>query len=138
MKAIVLLFNLSERTNDSLAVIQVVSHPSGVLELCMKKRDFKMAPGQYVLIQCPSISTLEWHPFTLTSAPQEDFFSVHIRAAGDWTEALCKAFGVEGQPLKEPWSLPRWEPISFLCISYHIIKSKVLQCINMLRASAVS
>ena len=62
----------------------------------MKKRDFKMVPGQYVLIQCPSISTLEWHPFTLTSAPQEDFFSVHIRAAGDWTEALCKAFGENG------------------------------------------
>ena len=82
----------------------------------MKKRDFKMAPGQYVLIQCPSISTLEWHPFTLTSAPQDDYFSVHIRAAGDWTEALRQAFGAEGQPLKEPWNLPRWEPISFLCI----------------------
>uniref|UniRef100_A0A452EJ13 NADPH oxidase 2 n=1 Tax=Capra hircus TaxID=9925 RepID=A0A452EJ13_CAPHI len=95
------------RFQQEVIITKVVSHPSGVLELCMKKRDFKMAPGQYVLIQCPSISTLEWHPFTLTSAPQEDFFSVHIRAAGDWTEALCKAFGVEGQPLKEPWSLPR-------------------------------
>ncbi|XP_004011475.2 NADPH oxidase 3 [Ovis aries] len=95
------------RFQQEVIITKVVSHPSGVLELCMKKRDFKMAPGQYVLIQCPSISTLEWHPFTLTSAPQEDFFSVHIRAVGDWTEALCKAFGVEGQPLKEPWSLPR-------------------------------
>ncbi|KAB0380720.1 hypothetical protein FD755_008504 [Muntiacus reevesi] len=95
------------RFQQEVIITKVVSHPSGVLELCMKKRDFKMAPGQYVLIQCPSISTLEWHPFTLTSAPQEDFFSVHIRAAGDWTEALCKAFGAEGQPLKEPWKLPR-------------------------------
>ncbi|KAF4024681.1 hypothetical protein G4228_016594 [Cervus hanglu yarkandensis] len=95
------------RFQQEVIITKVVSHPSGVLELCMKKRDFKMAPGQYVLIQCPSISTLEWHPFTLTSAPQEDFFSVHIRAAGDWTEALCKAFGAEGQPLKEPWNLPR-------------------------------
>nr|XP_020735790.1 NADPH oxidase 3 [Odocoileus virginianus texanus] len=95
------------RFQQEVIITKVVSHPSGVLELCMKKRDFKMAPGQYVLIQCPSISTLEWHPFTLTSAPQEDFFSVHIRAAGDWTEALCKACGAEGQPLKEPWNLPR-------------------------------
>ncbi|XP_065783824.1 NADPH oxidase 3 [Muntiacus reevesi] len=95
------------RFQQEVIITKVVSHPSGVLELCMKKRDFKMAPGQYVLIQCPSISALEWHPFTLTSAPQEDFFSVHIRAAGDWTEALCKAFGAEGQPLKEPWKLPR-------------------------------
>lgn len=105
-----------KKTNNSVAVIQVVSHPSRVLELQMKKRNFKMAPGQYVLIQCPSVSWLEWHPFTLTSAPQEDFFSVHIRVAGDWTEALYKAFGAEGQALREPWSLPRWEPISFLCI----------------------
>ncbi|EDL01647.1 NADPH oxidase 3, partial [Mus musculus] len=85
----------------------VVSHPSAVLELHMKKRDFKMAPGQYIFIQCPSVSPLEWHPFTLTSAPQEDFFSVHIRASGDWTEALLKAFRVEGQAPSELCSMPR-------------------------------
>jgi predicted ferric reductase len=73
----------------------------------MKKRDFKMAPGQYIFIQCPSVSPLEWHPFTLTSAPQEDFFSVHIRASGDWTEALLKAFRVEGQAPSELCSMPR-------------------------------
>ncbi|EPQ11841.1 NADPH oxidase 3 [Myotis brandtii] len=95
------------RFHQEVVITKVVSHPSGVLELHMKKRHFHMAPGQYVLIQCPSISWLEWHPFTLTSAPQEDFFSVHIRAAGDWTAALCQAFGAEGQAPKEPWSLPR-------------------------------
>ncbi|KAF3831217.1 hypothetical protein GH733_000840 [Mirounga leonina] len=92
---------------QEVVITKVVSHPSGVLELHMKKRNFKMAPGQYVLIQCPSVSRLEWHPFTLTSAPQENFFSVHIRAAGDWTEALCKAFGAEGPAPQELWSLPR-------------------------------
>ncbi|XP_058390288.1 NADPH oxidase 3 [Diceros bicornis minor] len=95
------------RFQQEVVITKVVSHPSGVLELHLKKRNFKMAPGQYILIQCPSISSLEWHPFTLTSAPQEDFFSVHIRAAGDWTEALCKAFEAEGHALKEPWRLPR-------------------------------
>nr|XP_004651168.2 NADPH oxidase 3 [Jaculus jaculus] len=95
------------RFQQEVVVTKVISHPSSVLELRMKKRDFRMAPGQYILIQCPSISPLEWHPFTLTSAPQEDFFSVHIRAAGDWTRALLKAFGAEGQTLKDPCSLPR-------------------------------
>ncbi|KAJ8313619.1 hypothetical protein KUTeg_008180, partial [Tegillarca granosa] len=33
----------------------------------MKKKGFQMGPGQYIFIQCPSISRLEWHPFTLTS-----------------------------------------------------------------------
>ncbi|XP_059035245.1 NADPH oxidase 3 [Mustela lutreola] len=95
------------RFQQEVVITKVVSHPSGVLELHMKKRNFKMAPGQYILIQCPTISRLEWHPFTLTSAPQENFFSVHIRVAGDWTEALCQAFGAEGQASKELWSLPR-------------------------------
>uniref|UniRef100_A0A8C9FQA2 NADPH oxidase 3 n=1 Tax=Pavo cristatus TaxID=9049 RepID=A0A8C9FQA2_PAVCR len=66
-------------------ILQVVTHSSGVLELHMKKRGFKMEAGQYIFLQCSSISPLEWHPFTLTSAPEEDFFSVHIRVAGDWT-----------------------------------------------------
>uniref|UniRef100_A0A2K6F901 NADPH oxidase 3 n=1 Tax=Propithecus coquereli TaxID=379532 RepID=A0A2K6F901_PROCO len=95
------------RFQQEVVITKVVSHPSGVLELHMKKRGFKMAPGQYILVQCPAISSLEWHPFTLTSAPQEDFFSVHVRAAGDWTRALLKAFGADGQAPKEPWSLPR-------------------------------
>ncbi|XP_053448646.1 NADPH oxidase 3 [Nycticebus coucang] len=95
------------RFQQEVVITKVVSHPSRVLELHMKKRGFQMAPGQYILVQCPSISRLEWHPFTLTSAPQEDFFSVHIRAAGDWTRALLEAFGAEGQTPKELWSLPR-------------------------------
>lgn len=108
--------DLSRKTGNLFALVQVVSHPSGVLELHLKKRHFHMAPGQYVLIQCPSVSPLEWHPFTLTSAPQEDFFSVHIRAAGDWTRALCQAFGADGQTLGEPCSLPRWGPVPFLFV----------------------
>ncbi|KAM6185737.1 NADPH oxidase 3 [Rhynchocyon petersi] len=95
------------RFQEEVVITKVISHPSGVLELHMKKRNFKMAPGQYIFLQCPSISALEWHPFTLTSAPEEDFFSVHIRAVGDWTRALFKAYGADGQACKEPWSLPR-------------------------------
>lgn len=54
------------------------------------KTGFKMDVGQYVFLNCPEISQLEWHPFTMTSAPEEDFFTVHIRKAGDWTETLIK------------------------------------------------
>uniref|UniRef100_A0A8C4WSE4 NADPH oxidase 1 n=1 Tax=Gopherus evgoodei TaxID=1825980 RepID=A0A8C4WSE4_9SAUR len=72
--------------------LQAVVHPSKVLELQMHKKGFSMEVGQYIFINCPSVSHLEWHPFTLTSAPEEDFFSVHIRAAGDWTENLIDTF----------------------------------------------
>uniref|UniRef100_A0A8C0ENX6 NADPH oxidase 1 n=1 Tax=Bubo bubo TaxID=30461 RepID=A0A8C0ENX6_BUBBB len=71
---------------------QVVMHPARVLELQMQKKGFRMEVGQYIFVNCPAISLLEWHPFTLTSAPEEDFFSIHIRVAGDWTERLIDTF----------------------------------------------
>ncbi|XP_046876563.1 NADPH oxidase 1 [Hypomesus transpacificus] len=67
---------------------KIVIRPSKVLELQLVKNGFKMDVGQYVFLNCPEISPLEWHPFTMTSAPEEDFFSVHIRSAGDWTQKL--------------------------------------------------
>ncbi|EGV94165.1 NADPH oxidase 1 [Cricetulus griseus] len=72
---------------------------SYTLELQMRKRGFSMEVGQYIFVNCPSISFLEWHPFTLTSAPEEEFFSIHIRAAGDWTENLIRAFEQQHSPM---------------------------------------
>uniref|UniRef100_A0A3Q3VXE2 FAD-binding FR-type domain-containing protein n=1 Tax=Mola mola TaxID=94237 RepID=A0A3Q3VXE2_MOLML len=67
---------------------RIVMRPSKVLELQLIKNGFKMEVGQYVFLNCPAISQLEWHPFTMTSAPEEEFFGVHIRSAGDWTDKL--------------------------------------------------
>ncbi|TRZ05257.1 hypothetical protein HGM15179_021850, partial [Zosterops borbonicus] len=53
-----------------------------------------MEVGQYIFVNCPTISLLEWHPFTLTSAPEEDF-SIHIQVAGNWTEHLIDTFQLE-------------------------------------------
>ncbi|KAJ8348740.1 hypothetical protein SKAU_G00273290 [Synaphobranchus kaupii] len=67
---------------------KIVIRPSKVLELQLVKDGFRMEVGQYVFLNCPAISQLEWHPFTMTSAPEEEFFSVHIRSMGDWTQSL--------------------------------------------------
>ena len=48
-------------------LFQVISHPSRVFELQMKSKGFWARPGQYIFLQCPTLSRLEWHPFTLTS-----------------------------------------------------------------------
>jgi len=45
--------------------------------------NFTYQAGTYVLINCDSVYGDEWHPFTLTSAPEENFLSVHIRCADD-------------------------------------------------------
>ncbi|KAJ3204793.1 hypothetical protein HDU67_009303 [Dinochytrium kinnereticum] len=72
---------------------KVVQHPSGVVEVQIKKRWWFMRSGQYIFLNCPELSRYQWHPFTLTSAPEEDFLSVHIRVAGDWTTAFAKRLG---------------------------------------------
>ncbi|KAI4554935.1 hypothetical protein MJG53_020234 [Ovis ammon polii x Ovis aries] len=87
------------RSQQKVVITKVVMHPSKVLELQMHKHGFSMEVGQYIFVNCPSISNLEWHPFTLTSAPEEDFFSIHIRAVGDWTETLIRTFEKQYSPV---------------------------------------
>lgn len=43
-------------------------------------------PGQFVYLNIPSISAWQWHPFTITSIPEDGYISLHIRTVGDWTE----------------------------------------------------
>ena len=60
-------------------------HPSKVLEVQIKKESTNRRAGQYIFLNCPAVSYFQYHPFTLTSAPEEDYISVHIRIVGDWT-----------------------------------------------------
>ena len=32
------------------------------------------------------------HPFSITSAPEDDYLSIHIRQLGDWTQELKRVF----------------------------------------------
>ncbi|XP_072023484.1 NADPH oxidase 2-like [Amphiura filiformis] len=95
------------RSIQKVTITKVVKHPSKVLELQMKKKGFNSLPGQYIFLKCPSISHVQWHPFTLTSCPEEDHFSVHIRTVGDWTNDLAKAMGSNKASPVEPENLPR-------------------------------
>ncbi|KAI9145003.1 ferric reductase NAD binding domain-containing protein [Paraphysoderma sedebokerense] len=73
---------------------KVVAHPGKVLELQITKPSATIRSGQYIFLNCPQVSLWQWHPFTLTSAPEESFISVHIRCVGDWTTTLANACGV--------------------------------------------
>jgi NADPH oxidase len=65
------------------------------MEVQIKKEKTTTRAGQYIFLCCPEVSYFQWHPFTLTSAPEEDYISVHIRVAGDFTTALAKAVGCD-------------------------------------------
>jgi predicted ferric reductase len=85
------------RGSQNAVVSEAIAHPSGVIELRIKKETFNYVPGQYVFINCPYIASQEWHPFTISSSPDEDFLSVHIKNAGDWTGALHNLFNPNRQ-----------------------------------------
>ncbi|KAG3100933.1 hypothetical protein PI124_g15106 [Phytophthora idaei] len=44
-------------------------------------------PGMYVFVNVPGISRFEWHPFTISSSPEDKFLTLHIEKNGDWTSA---------------------------------------------------
>ncbi|KAI4364919.1 hypothetical protein MLD38_020950 [Melastoma candidum] len=77
----------------------VAIYPGNVLTLRMEKPpQFKYKSGQYMFIQCPAVSPFEWHPFSITSAPDDDYLSVHIRQLGDWTQELKRVFAATCEP----------------------------------------
>lgn len=49
---------------------------------------FTYEAGQYAFLCVPSLSQLQWHPFTISSAPHEAFVTFHIKVLGDWTKGL--------------------------------------------------
>ncbi|KAJ2787777.1 hypothetical protein GGI18_003094 [Coemansia linderi] len=71
----------------------VIQHPSGVFEIQLDKRIIGHRPGQYVRLYCPSVSLLQWHPITISSAPEEELLTLHIRLAGGWTTSLAQRLG---------------------------------------------
>ncbi len=49
---------------------------------------FSFSPADYVFVRIPAVAKHEWHPFTISSAPERDTITLHVRSLGNWTEAL--------------------------------------------------
>ncbi|KAK1322374.1 hypothetical protein QJS10_CPA03g00283 [Acorus calamus] len=88
------------RSGDySVRILKVAIYPGNVLTLQMSKPTaFRYKSGQYMFVQCPKVSPFEWHPFSITSAPGDDYLSIHIRQVGDWTRELKRIFSEACEP----------------------------------------
>uniref|UniRef100_A0A8C2WAD9 NADPH oxidase 5 n=1 Tax=Cyclopterus lumpus TaxID=8103 RepID=A0A8C2WAD9_CYCLU len=77
-----------------LYVVEVNLLPSKVTHLVIKRPQFfHFKPGDYVYINIPTIAKYEWHPFTISSAPeQSESLWLHIRSMGQWTNRLYEYF----------------------------------------------
>ncbi|RZC13329.1 Respiratory burst oxidase-like protein C isoform B [Glycine soja] len=77
----------------SVRILKVTLYPGNVLSLKMSKpHGFSYKSGQYMFVNCAAVSPFEWHPFSITSAPDDDYLSVHIKILGDWTRSLKAKF----------------------------------------------
>ncbi|KAL8226558.1 hypothetical protein R6Q57_016390 [Mikania cordata] len=80
-------------------ILKVAVYPGNVLALHMSRpQGFKYKSGQYMFVNCKAVSPFEWHPFSITSSPGDDYLSVHIRTLGDWTRQLKTVFSQVCQP----------------------------------------
>ncbi|CAG0883766.1 unnamed protein product [Darwinula stevensoni] len=72
-----------------------------VTHLVIKRpAQFYFHPGDYVYVNIPDIAKYEWHPFTISSAPeQEGEVWLHVRGVGEWTNRLYEYFESEHQRL---------------------------------------
>ncbi|XP_022920959.2 dual oxidase [Onthophagus taurus] len=76
-----------------LDVIETELLPSDVIKIKFyRPPNLKYLSGQWVRLACTSFKSREFHSFTLTSAPHENFLSCHIKAQGPWTWKLRNYF----------------------------------------------
>lgn len=75
---IIFLLELSYRImtswmgNGKANIFAGVVLPSKVTNLIIKRpHNFNFAPGDWVFVKIPAIAKFEWHPFTISSAPEQ-------------------------------------------------------------------
>ena len=95
---------------DKVILEEVVIEPPNVIKLVMRNQKivatgdrtlWKYGSGMYLKLSCPFISPFEWHPFTISSAPEGPWLTCHIKVTRptSWTGKLKKylsAFNPEG------------------------------------------
>ncbi|KAL3538141.1 hypothetical protein ACH5RR_001507 [Cinchona calisaya] len=83
----------------TVQILKVAVYPGNVMALYMSKpQGFRYTSGQYIFVKCSDVSPFQWHPFSITSAPGDDYLSIHIRTVGDWTSQLKALFSKVCQP----------------------------------------
>jgi predicted ferric reductase len=87
-----------EGNGNIVSIGYTVENMAGrVYRFLMGYRDTKPGPlkhlaGQYCFVNIPAISALEWHPFSLSSAPEDAVTTHHIKAMGEnqWSGKLVE------------------------------------------------
>lgn len=76
-----------------IAVKEVYLWPNVTQLVISRPANFTFRTGDYIFLNIPAIAKFEWHPFTISSAPENtEYLTVHIRVQGQWTKQVQKYF----------------------------------------------
>lgn len=78
---------IADRTSSVQATISVMDDVVKVVCFEPHGKQWRIKPGQYILLLMPPVSKMQWHPFTVSSCG-EGFIELHIKCTGGWTERL--------------------------------------------------
>lgn len=88
--------------------------PSRVTKLSFAApKNWAHRAGDYLFIKLPAVARTEWHPFTISSAPErvgsgrEDEITLHVRSLGNWTGALNQLARERAKQEQPPYLLGR-------------------------------
>ncbi|KYQ90113.1 superoxide-generating NADPH oxidase flavocytochrome [Tieghemostelium lacteum] len=95
-------FRIIKRTYKVKLADISLEYPSILVMKFEKPKKYRYRVGQYLQINVPKISKLQWHPITISSSPLEKLISLHIRVFGNeksWTSRLQRHFQqIENDP----------------------------------------
>ena len=70
-------------------VKQIEALRSGVTRLTLARpASFTFSAADYVFLRIPAVARREWHPFTISSAPETEDVVLHVRSLGNWSGAV--------------------------------------------------
>lgn len=93
-----LIYLIDRAVSSSSAFWPVQVHefsaqPDGIIKIVIARSphdDGSYKIGQFVYLNVPAISKLQWHPFTIASSPKTsaDSLTILLKSLGDWTADL--------------------------------------------------
>ncbi len=100
--------------------------PTGVTHLKLYRPEaFRFEPGEFAYLKIPRVSLFGWHPFTISSNPEDaGHVGLHIRALGNWTRRLHRLFATLPREKREMPVLlqgPYGSPSARMFASHHAV-----------------
>lgn len=98
---------------------------SGVCRLELERpQGFVFQAGDYIFLRIPTVARHEWHPFTISSAPELSTLSIHVRSLGNWTSTLRRVVEARSDGRTSNVALPAFIDGPFGSPSAHIFSRR--------------